>query len=89
MDETVVQRQPMDAGPRDRPAWGSRPRGWTTCKWLAVLQPDDLKRRQEFRVETVLSPDDTGSLLTMTFNEFGDVLASKEGAGILLVPQYE
>ncbi|HTQ38376.1 MAG TPA: HEAT repeat domain-containing protein [Pirellulales bacterium] len=38
----------------------------------------------EFRVETVLSPEDTGSLLTMTFDEFGDILASKEGSGILL-----
>jgi putative heme-binding domain-containing protein len=38
----------------------------------------------EFRVDTVLSPEDTGSLLMMTFDEFGDVLASKEGAGILL-----
>jgi putative heme-binding domain-containing protein len=38
----------------------------------------------EFRVETVLAPEDTGSLLTLAFDEFGEILASKEGSGILL-----
>jgi putative heme-binding domain-containing protein len=39
----------------------------------------------EFRVETVVSPSETGSLLTMTFNEFGEILASREKTGILLI----
>ncbi|HEY2761581.1 MAG TPA: HEAT repeat domain-containing protein, partial [Pirellulales bacterium] len=39
----------------------------------------------EFRVETVSAPADTGSLLTMTFNEFGEILASREKVGILLI----
>jgi putative heme-binding domain-containing protein len=38
----------------------------------------------EFRVETVLQPNDTRSLLGMTFNEFGDILLSREGGGIYL-----
>ncbi|MBI2823075.1 MAG: c-type cytochrome [Planctomycetia bacterium] len=39
----------------------------------------------EFRVERVLSPDETGSLIAMTFNEFGDILASREGGPLLLI----
>ncbi|HEY2826337.1 MAG TPA: HEAT repeat domain-containing protein, partial [Pirellulales bacterium] len=62
----------------------------TTPPWLDDVQmaggapAGRFETLPEFRVETVLTPDDTGSLLTMAFNEFGDVLASKEGAGILL-----
>ncbi len=39
----------------------------------------------EFRVETVVEPEKTGSLLAMTFNEFGEILISREGSGIYLV----
>jgi len=33
----------------------------------------------EFSVEPVVSPKATGSLIAMAFNEFGDILASREG----------
>jgi putative heme-binding domain-containing protein len=62
----------------------------TTAPWLDDVQmaggapAGRFETLPEFHVETVLSPDETGSLLTMTFNEFGEVLASKEGGGILL-----
>ncbi len=62
----------------------------TTAPWLDDVQmaggapAGRFETSPEFRVDTVLVPDDTGSLLTMTFNEFGDILASKEGSGILL-----
>jgi putative heme-binding domain-containing protein len=39
----------------------------------------------QFEVQLVLPGDDTGSLLAMTFNEFGHILASKEGGGLLLI----
>ncbi len=39
----------------------------------------------EFRVETVVPPKETGSLLAMTFNEFGEILAAREGGGILRI----
>jgi len=42
-----------------------------------VVQP-------EFRVERVISGERTGSLLCMAFNEWGEVLASVEGGGLLL-----
>ncbi len=38
-----------------------------------------------FRVEPVAAPQETGSLLTMTFNEFGEILASREGGPLLLL----
>ena len=37
-----------------------------------------VQNRREFRVEPVASPQDTGSLIAMAFNEFGDILASRE-----------
>lgn len=39
----------------------------------------------EFRVERVLSASDTGSLISMSFNEFGEILASREGGPIQLI----
>ncbi|MCE9544664.1 MAG: c-type cytochrome [Planctomycetia bacterium] len=40
---------------------------------------------REFRVEWVVPPATTGSLLTMTFNEFGHILASRENGPLLLM----
>jgi putative heme-binding domain-containing protein len=40
---------------------------------------------KEFRVEPVADPQETGSLLTMAFNEFGEILASREGGPLLLL----
>jgi putative heme-binding domain-containing protein len=39
----------------------------------------------EFRVERVIPPVDTGSLVAMTFNERGEILASRERGPILLI----
>lgn len=39
----------------------------------------------EFEVQQVLTGDQTGSLIAMTFNEFGHILASKEGGPLLLI----
>lgn len=39
----------------------------------------------EFEVQQVLTGQETGSLIAMTFNEFGHILASKEGGPLLLL----
>jgi putative heme-binding domain-containing protein len=39
----------------------------------------------QFEVQYVLGGDQTGSLIAMSFNEFGHILASKEGSGLLLI----
>lgn len=39
----------------------------------------------EFEVQQVLDGGATGSLIAMTFNEFGHILASKEGSGLQLI----
>lgn len=39
----------------------------------------------QFEVQQVLPGDQTGSLTAMSFNEFGHILAAKEGAGLLLI----
>ena len=39
----------------------------------------------QFQVQLVLSGEETGSLTAMTFNEFGHILAAKEGGGLLLI----
>ncbi len=39
----------------------------------------------EFRVERVLKADYTGSLIAMSFNEFGEMLVSREGGPLLII----
>lgn len=39
----------------------------------------------EFAVERVVDPDETGSLIAMAFNEFGHIIASREGGPLLLI----
>ncbi len=39
----------------------------------------------EFSVERVASPKDTGSLIAMAFDEFGNILASREGGPLLAI----
>jgi putative heme-binding domain-containing protein len=43
------------------------------------------KTTREFRVETAVPAEQTGSLLTMAFNEFGEIVASVEGGGLMLI----
>ncbi len=43
------------------------------------------KISNEFRIEPVVAPQDTGSLIAMAFNEFGDILASREDGPLLIV----
>lgn len=65
-----------DTAPFDRPAT------------VAADSPKDHKRFQinrEFRIQRVLDDDATGSLIAMTFNEFGQIIASKEGGPLLLI----
>jgi putative heme-binding domain-containing protein len=40
---------------------------------------------EEFRVEKLMEGDEIGSLIAMTFNEFGHILASQEGGPLLLI----
>ncbi|HEX3997810.1 MAG TPA: HEAT repeat domain-containing protein [Pirellulales bacterium] len=58
--------------------------------WLDEMQlahglGSRFKISEEFRVEAVVSSQDTGSLIAMAFNEFGDILASREGGPLLIV----
>lgn len=39
----------------------------------------------QFEVQLVMSSDELGSLIAMSFNEFGHILAAKEGSGLLLI----
>ncbi len=40
---------------------------------------------KEFEVQRVIDAEETGSLIAMTFNEFGHVIASREGGPLLLI----
>jgi putative heme-binding domain-containing protein len=59
--------------------------------WLdEVLMADGggasrFKTSREFRVETAVPPEQTGSLLTIAFNEFGEIVASVENGGLVLI----
>ncbi|ADB18335.1 heme-binding protein [Pirellula staleyi DSM 6068] len=51
----------------------------------AVEKSNRFDISDEFEVQQVLDGGATGSLIAMTFNEFGHILASKEGSGLLLI----
>ncbi|HEX7378377.1 MAG TPA: HEAT repeat domain-containing protein [Pirellulales bacterium] len=62
----------------------------TTPPWAAQVATDNGAKGRyllgaEFRVEAVISPEDAGSLLTLAFNEWGEILTSREGGPLLLV----
>jgi putative heme-binding domain-containing protein len=59
--------------------WGDQVRadnGATGGRFLAPKQ---------FRVERIVEPESTGSLITMTFNEWGEIVGSREGEGLVLI----
>ena len=55
-----------------------------TAPWLDEVQlaggapAGRFETLPEFRVETVVEPEETGSLIAFTFNEFGEILASRK-----------
>lgn len=52
------------------------------------LQTDEQGRfsaDSEFEVQLVISPEDAKSLIAMTFNEFGDLVASRENGPLILI----
>lgn len=62
---------------------------WDVRESIAESEEDAATERfqvaDEFVVEQLLGGDDTGSLIAMTFNEFGHILASREGGQLLLI----
>ena len=46
---------------------------------------DRFRVSREFRVEGVAPAEDTGSLIAMAFDEFGNIIASREGGPLLLI----
>ncbi|HEY2413610.1 MAG TPA: HEAT repeat domain-containing protein [Pirellulaceae bacterium] len=50
-----------------------------------VSKSERFKIDPQFEVQYVLGEEQTGSIIAMTFNEFGHILASKEGGGLLLI----
>jgi putative heme-binding domain-containing protein len=59
--------------------------------WFDEVQMADgagasrFKTSREFRVETVVPADQTGPVLTFTFNEFGEMIAAIEDGGLVLI----
>ncbi|MEK6249463.1 MAG: HEAT repeat domain-containing protein, partial [Planctomycetales bacterium] len=48
-------------------------------------KPSRFKVTREFRVEWVVRPEDSGSLIALSFDEFGNIIASQEGGPLLLI----
>ncbi len=61
---------------------------WDRRKEVAVTQQQSHERfriSSEFRVQRVLGDDDIKSVIAMTFNEFGQILASQEDGPLMLI----
>jgi putative heme-binding domain-containing protein len=62
----------------------------TTAPWAGQVAMDHgpvgrFLLGAEFHVESVINPDDAGSLIALAFNEWGEILASREGGPLLLI----
>lgn len=62
----------------------------TTAPWAGQVATDNGAAGRyllgaDFRVESVIDPDEAGSLLALAFNEWGEILASREGGPLLLI----
>ena len=62
----------------------------TTAPWAGQVAVDSGAAGRfllgaDFRVESVIGPDEAGSLIAMSFNEWGEILASREGGPLLLI----
>ncbi len=87
----------MGNGALQRSLWGSATTFGTfgdTVPWdrdedvVAATQSDQRERFQiqkGFGVQRVLNDENIGSIIAMTFNEFGHLLLSQEGGPLLLV----
>lgn len=75
---------------------GARPRIWPPrlhrpvgCAARSAESPQPISQRfeavDEFDVEQLLPGKDIGSLIAMAFNEFGHIVASREGDGLYLI----
>jgi putative membrane-bound dehydrogenase-like protein len=60
-----------------------------TLPWGNEVRSADGKGRfqvtRNFRVRWVAKPEQTGSLIAMTFNEFGQIIVSREGGGLFRI----
>ncbi len=52
---------------------------------IAGKEVSRFKATPEFRVESVVPAKDAGSLIAMTFDEFGNIIASRESGPLLLI----
>ncbi len=67
---------------------GTNPDGMVDAEASTTNSQDNEERfllNSEFQVELILDGEDLGSLISMTFNEFGQILAGQEGGQLLLI----
>jgi len=79
---SVAAKAPVTSQPSTPVAMPSPPE---VAKDVAKEEVSRFKARKGFAVERVVSGDKTGSLISATFNEFGQVVAGKEDGPLLLM----
>ncbi|MEE2780674.1 MAG: HEAT repeat domain-containing protein [Planctomycetota bacterium] len=80
-DEGRIWKVPL-AARDDRPRGGGQANTRTGEK---NRNPNRFRVSNEFRVEWIAAPEETGSLIAMAFDEFGNIIASREGGPLLLI----
>ena len=61
---------------------------WDRAKEVSADQPGKHERfriNREFRIHRVTAGERTGSLIAMTFNEFGHIIAAEENGGLIMI----
>jgi putative heme-binding domain-containing protein len=65
--------------------FGTTPPWNATPKVAAEPNKPRFEVTREFRVEWIIKPEQAGSLIAMSFDEFGNVIASRENGPLLLI----
>ncbi len=58
---------------------------WLPRRTEETAEASRFHLKKDFEVQLVAEPEKTGSLICMTFNEFGEIIAAKENGGLILI----
>lgn len=81
----VSRRKPSASGKTADGPEAAPPEEFKEPVLAKLVKNERFESVDEFEVQQVVTGEQTGSLIAMTFDEFGHILASKEGGPLLLI----
>ncbi|RCS40559.1 heme-binding protein [Bremerella cremea] len=87
-EKTKPSQRPIEAKPistKKQPEVVVAPSAETSPEAKPAPEESRFRILPGFAIQEVLSAEKTGALISMTFNEFGNIIASKEGGDLMLL----